>query len=389
MTTSKIVFKFKKVTSRLALIIVLFYMVCQITVITLLIFLLGEQLYTSRYNILLVQSITGLSLMLSIVILGSLIFKCVKTYVRTRSKIAGIYTIAVIALSLQLFSALIYVESTLNGKPHYIYPTRNPWASSSFTDLTIKLFSIYDTTRFISFIAVWMASMLLTKSYAKKIGEKKYWIIVSIPAIYFLFQYSTFLLNQLGVLSPLLTANEPIFPNFYKFILSTVNVGLGILFGISFLILARAFTHERLKYYLIICGTGIMIIFSSNVSTVLVKSVFPAWGVIAISFVLPASFLILIGLDSATSYVAGDIKVRSYISKSKKQFELFRALASAKASTEAENKVHQIIKQFQGNIESEALFASRSELEDIKEYVDEVMTELKKSGRLNNTKSDD
>jgi hypothetical protein len=178
-----------------------------------------------------------------------------------------------------------------------------------------------------------------------------------------------------------------IFPILYNFVLNTVNVGTAILFGISFFILSRALTYEHLKYYLIIFGSGIMIIFSSNVSIILILSAFPAWGVVSISFVLPASFLILIGLDSATFYVAGDNKVRNYL-RSKSQFELFRALASTKASAEAEHKIHQIINQIHKNIEAEALFTSKSESEDIIQYVGEVIAELKKTGtKLDNTKS--
>ena len=309
-TATRIVFKTKKANSRSALIIAYSYIFSQLVVIILLMFLLGEQLVTSTYHVVLVQLIVGISLIISVIIMGSLAIKCLKTYLSTRSKMAGVYAIAIIALSLQLISAFFYVEANLYNKPQYIYPERNPSASYFYTSFNSKLFSLYDVTKIISFIAVWIASLLLTKSYVQKIGKIKYWITVSTPVVYFLFQYSTLLLNQTGMLSSLLMSNESIFRYLYNFILNTVNVGAGILFGISFFILSRALTYEHLKYYLIICGAGVMIIFSSNVSTILILSAFPAWGVVSISFVLSASFFILIGLDSAAFYVAGDIRVR-------------------------------------------------------------------------------
>jgi len=351
------------------------------------VYLLGEQLFTSKYNIFLVQSIVGISLIISASIMVSLAIKCLKTYLSTRSKISGVYAFAIIALSLQLMTAFFYVEANLSNKDQYITPERNPSASYYYTSLNSKLFSLYDISKTISFIAVWTALVLLTKSYAQKIGKIKYWITVSIPLVYFLFQYSPELLNQTGMLSSLLMAKGSLFPNLYSFVLNTVNVGVGILFGISFFILSRALTYEHLKYYLIICGAGIMIIFSSNVSTILILSSFPAWGVISISFVLPASILILIGLDSATFYVAGDVSVRSYL-RSKSQFELFGALASAKASAETENKIKEIIRQIHENIETEAIFTPRSESEDIKQYVGEVIAELKKTSTKSSNCSD-
>jgi len=193
----------------------------------------------------------------------------------------------------------------------------------------------------------------------------------------------------MGILNSVLLANGSIFPNLFNFILNTVNVGTGILFGISFFILSRALNYEHLKFYLIICGAGIMIIFSSNVSTILVLSVFPAWAVVSMSFVLSASFLILIGLDSATVYVAGDTRVRSYLSRNKSQFQLFKAFASAKASSEAEQKIKKIIEQIRNNMETEPLFSPKSESEDIKQYVGEVIAELKKAGNMPDSKKSD
>jgi hypothetical protein len=132
-----------------------------------------------------------------------------------------------------------------------------------------------------------------------------------------------------------------------------------------------------------------MIVFTSSVSTILILSSFPAWGVISISFVLPSSFLILIGLDSVTFYVAGDIRVRSFLSNTQNQFELLRALGSAKASSEAERKIHQLIKQIHNNTEAEALFSPKLESQDIKQYVGEVIAELKNiHGKSSDTKSE-
>jgi hypothetical protein len=64
-TTTRIVFKIKEASSNSALIIAYLHVVSQLMVIILLVYLLGEQLVTSRYNIVLVQLIVGLSLIIS------------------------------------------------------------------------------------------------------------------------------------------------------------------------------------------------------------------------------------------------------------------------------------------------------------------------------------
>ena len=134
-------------------------------------------------------------------------------------------------------------------------------------------------------------------------------------------------------------AEGSLFLYFYNFILNTVNVGTGILFGVSFYILAKSLVYDDLKYYLIICGTGIMIIFSTGVSTIITLALFPAWAIVSLSFVLPASFLFLIGLDSAIYYIATDTLIRRYLYSRRNQFELFQALGHVKASDIVEQKI--------------------------------------------------
>ena len=248
---------------------------------------------------------------------------------------------------------------------------------------------IYEVSESISFIIIWISLILLTKQYAQKIGKIKYSITLSIPMIYFLFQYSPLLLEQMGTLSFLLMAEGSLFLYFYNFVLNTVNIGTGLLFGISFYILSRSLVYDQLKYYLIICGTAIMIIFSSGISTILILAPYPAWAIVSLSFILPASFLLLIGLDSATYYIASDTLIRRFLYRHRKEFELFQALGSSKATDMVERKMNEMIRQQIQNLDLEMLFKPISEIDDIKRYVRKVRIEMKHSAtRMDSSKSD-
>jgi hypothetical protein len=378
-STTRIVFRIKKVTSRGAKLITYIYIVSQVVVMLLLAYLLVEQLTTFRYHTILSDLIVGVSLIVSVVILMSLGFKCVKAYLSTRNKVVGVYGLALLIFSVQLIAAFSYVEANLYKKPEYVTAFRNPWASSFYSSLQSKLLSIYEITKSISFIAVWIASVLLTIQYAQKTGKIKYWITVCIPLIYFLFQYSPLLFHQIGTLSALMMREGSLFVYFYNFILNTVTMGTGVLFGISFFILSRHLIHEQLKYYLIVCGTGFMIILGSSLSTTLVLAPFPAWGIVSLSFILPASFLILIGLDSATFYFASEMSVRRYLTKSRSQFELLLSLGSAEMSASIQRKIDLVSRTIQDDLETETLLKARSESEEIKQYVIEVIAEMKKT----------
>lgn len=385
MISIRLAFKTKKAISHLSLIIRYLYVGSHIAVMISIVYLLIEQIITSRYHIILPELIVGLSLIPSVLILISLAFTNLKSFLSNKRKIVMVYGIAIIAIAAQLIIAFFYIEINLHSKPEIITPDRNPWASYFYTDLQSKISLIYEVSEAISFIIIWIALILLTKQYAKKIGKVKYSMLLSIPMIYFLLQYSPLLLEQIGTLSFLVMAEGSIFLYFYNFILNTVNVGTGILFGISFYILAKSLVYDDLKYYLIICGTGIMIIFSTGISTIVTLAPFPAWAIVSLSFVLPASFLFLIGLDSAIYYIASDTLIRRYLYRYNDQFELFQALGYTKASDIIEQKIHKQL----DNLKDKTFFKPISELEDTKQYIQKVIIEMKQSDtKTDNSKSD-
>jgi hypothetical protein len=385
----RIAFKTKKATSRLSLITKYLYVGSHIAVMGSIAYLLAEQVLTSTYHTLLLDLIVGLSLIPSVLILISLAFTSLKSFSSTKSKILVVYGIAIIAIAVQLIIAFCYIDLNLYSKPGIITPDRNPWASYFYTNLQSKISLSYEISEAISFIIIWISSILLTKQYAQKIGAIKYSITLSIPMIYFLFQYSPLLLEQIGTLSSLLMAEGSLFLYFYNFVLNTVNIGTGLLFGISFYILSRSLIYDNLKYYLVICGTAIMIIFSSGISTILILAPYPAWAIVSLSFILPASFLLLIGLDSATYYIASDTLIRRFLYQHRSQFELFQALGSSKATDMVERKMNEMIRQQLENLEMEMLFKPVSEVEDIKQYVRKVRIEMKQSAtKMDSSKSD-
>ena len=385
----RIAFKIKRSTSHLSLLIRYLYVGSHIAVMGSITYLLLEQILTSMYHTVLLELIVILSLIPSVLILISLAFTNLKSFLSTKSKILVIYGIAIIAIAVQLSIAFCYIELNLYSKPEIITPDRNPWASYFYTNLQSTMSLIYEVSESISFIIIWISLILLTKQYAEKIGKIKYSITLSIPMIYFLFQYSPLLLEQMGTLSSLLMAEGSLFLYFYNFVLNTVNIGTGLLFGISFYILSRSLVYDQLKYYLVICGTAIMIIFSSGISTILILAPYPAWGIVSLSFILPASFLLLIGLDSATYYIASDTLIRRFLYHHRKEFELFQALGSSKATDMVERKMNEMIRQQIQNLDLEMLFKPISEIDDIKRYVRKVRIEMKHSAtRMDSSKSD-
>ena len=169
--------------------------------------------------------------------------------------------------------------------------------------------------------------------------------------------------------------------------LSTANVGSGLLIGISFFILSRSLIYGHLKYFVVMCGIGVMIIYSSSVSQILILTTFPAWSVVSTSFILAAAFLTLIGLGSATLHIAGDVKLRKYLYKFRSQFELFTALSSEEGSAAVERKIQKISKNIYNNLEAEALYVVKPDQYEIKLYVGVIIAEMKRTGSISDNQN--
>jgi len=61
--------------------------------------------------------------------------------------------------------------------------------------LVDKINSFYIIFSIASFIITWIATAVLLRQYSVKLGKVRYWIVVSLPLLYFLFQFVAFILN--------------------------------------------------------------------------------------------------------------------------------------------------------------------------------------------------
>ena len=115
----------------------------------------------------------------------------------------------------------------------------------------------YFITSVMSFVSTWFATVLLLQHYSTKIGRAKYWVIVSIPLVYFLSQFQTILL---GIFTPFRLSDPILFGLTYTLVFSASKPLGGILFGVAFWIVSRGVSHGQVKDYMIISGYGLLLL---------------------------------------------------------------------------------------------------------------------------------
>ena len=135
------------------------------------------------------------------------------------------------------------------------------------------LYNGYVISSILSFIVTWIATAIILNYYSKRIGKIKYWIIVSLPLIYFLSQFNPLFLNWFN---PILGQNLFLYMVFFSIIFSISKALGGILCGITFFIMARK-TNKNiiLRHLLIIVAIGFMLLFVSEQAVSLISFPFP------------------------------------------------------------------------------------------------------------------
>jgi hypothetical protein len=244
--------------------------------------------------------------------------------------------------------------------------------------LTNFINSAYVVSSVISFILLWTATAFLLRHYIQRLGRMTFWIIISVPLVYFLTQYPALIL---GLFAPMLISDPTFFGIFFTLIFALSNLAGGVLFGIAFLTIARNLERNSIvRNYMIISAYGLVLLFLSNQGIILISAggPYPPFGLITISFMGISSYLIMIGIYSSAISVAQDVNLRKSIRSSvREQFEILDSIGTAQMEHEIERKVIRITKKQQENMAEETGIQPSISEDDIRGYLDEVLKEVK------------
>ena len=229
---------------------------------------------------------------------------------------------------------------------------------------------LYFASSVISFILLWMGTALLLRHYSEQLGKAKYWIMISLPLIYFLVQFPASFLNLFGAT---LITSPTFYSTFFILIFALSNLSGGVLFGLAFWTAGRSLIKAgAVKYYMIVSAYGIILLFLSNQGNILISTggTFPPFGLATISLVGLSSYLILIGIYSSAISVSQDIKIRASIRDSVRgQARLLSTIGTAQMEREIERRVVKILKkQQQDMVEETGVQSSMNEI-DVRNYI--------------------
>ena len=248
---------------------------------------------------------------------------------------------------------------------------------TSFPFSLSTLAQVYDYLSIASFVFAWIPTVILLKTYALRFGKAKYWLLVTIPIAYFIFP---FLFDELGTFDYLRLEHGRQFNLVYNIFFSPYRQVGGLLFGIAFFITAMKIKRKDLRGLVMISGIGMTLLYASTVIHGLSYIVAPPFGLVTISFLGLASYMLSIGMVASSKELARDAVVRRELSQiAGKEMSLLRKIGVAEMEKAMIRKIKPIMDKT--NLAEESNLRYDMEQEDYKEMIKEVLDELKVSSK--------
>jgi hypothetical protein len=204
----------------------------------------------------------------------------------------------------------------------------------------------------------------------------KYWVVVTLPLIYFTTQFFSLFFN---LFAPLLRSDPVFYGLILTFIFTFSKLAGALFFGIAFWIAARSIRPDSIvRKYMIMSAYGLMLLFISNGVNGIIVTSYPPFGLATISFMGLASFLLLVGIYSTAISVSEDTKLRQTIRKvALRESKLLDSIGMAQMEQEIIKNTTTLAKKHSDIMKEQTGIYPSMDENDVKDYLEQVIEEVK------------
>jgi hypothetical protein len=342
----------------------------------LLLIILFQMILDSSYDSFLLKAVIWLSYVQAALIIGLLVYRFFSWSRAYRSRVVMLYAIAFSVLFSNVIITILYVNDQLSIYSGYI-SGRGGSSQTVLPPLTqgMTLAQVFQVSSVISYMMMWVSTTILFRSHFKRSRPIIYWIVVCIPLLYFIIQFQPIFIE---LFSTYRIENPINFAIVYTLFLGVSKPIGGILFGIVLWLAGQRIQNDYVRHFMIIAAFGMILFFTSNQAVILVAAPYPPFGLASISFIGLAAYLLFIGFYFSAISVAQDYRLRSTVKKSAdEESRLIGSIGNAQLEEELKRKVLYVVKRQQDSMTEEAGIQSSLTEEEIKEYVEQVIEQIK------------
>jgi hypothetical protein len=238
---------------------------------------------------------------------------------------------------------------------------------------TSQIATVNQIAASVAYVLTWIGTVMLLRPYIHRIGKIKFYAIMGVAMVYYLIQFP---LYDLGYFTPTGESDVEVMNNILIF--SVASIFSGIIFGAAFLSVARTLQKgSALREYMILAAYGLLLFYVAG-SAMATQAAYPPLGLASVSFIGLSCYLIYTGLYSSAISVSQDLTLRQSIRESvKEQSKFLDSMGTAQMESELQNRVLTTAKKASDNMEEESGIESSMTEDDMKDYMEIVMNELK------------
>ena len=346
----------------------------QLTVITFLAVEIVQMAFVNVYNSTLTLLIVFTSFVPSVLFIFLLVVLLVRWFRSSKNFMIIAYAISFSIVCIYLVLSIVYVNVQYTATSEWIKAKslHSTLVNSFVSELSFSFGVTLDALSLLSFVFVWIATVALLRQYRNKIGRTRFWVIITIPLIYFLFPFETYFAN---FSEAMLSGSPVIFSVIYILLFSATKQVGGILFSIVFLTAATKIKQPNLQNSLKIAAIGIAVVFSSIEINSLLYAAYPPYGVLTIMLMPLGSYCLFIGLFASARLASQDKKLRrEFYQSAEKQLAFLQTLGKVQMEEELGKSLKSILKR--SSVLDESKDDYRRE-ENVRELVQEVLDELR------------
>lgn len=346
----------------------------QILTVAIILMIISQMLLLNEYSLVLLKAQIYLSHLSALVFLSFLVFLFVGWLSSKRTFTIILYTIALSLAAVNLVVSLVYFESYFSSAP---LPNVKPYPVVSYVTnfggltITESLSTVFDALSVSSFLIMWIATAIFLSQYRFKMGRIKYFSLMSIPLLYYIFPFH----NYFGDAFLSLLESSPVsYSIIYVLIFSATKQVGALLFSLTFWTASAKVYDNRVRKSLLIKSIGMAILFGTFEIAPLQYHVYPPYGFITQAFVPLGAYLLFVGIFISAKHVARDAQVRKEFYKSAaSQLTLLKTIGVSQMEKELESQVKFV--QNRSGV-SEIMPESQLEEEEVKEILHDVLNEL-------------
>jgi hypothetical protein len=350
--------------------------ITQISMIGIIVTILLQMAIFHKYSIFLLHASTILTHISALVFVSLLIFTFAGWLKSRRNYIIIMFTVSFVLISVTIIVSLVYLESQYSAtrslskdiRPYPIHFVLIQFPSGQWTEI---LSSVFDALSLSSFLTIWLATISLLYQYRYKVGRFRYFIITSIPLIYYLVPLQDYFGN---VFSPLILSSPIAFGMIYVLIFSATKQIGALLFSLAFWTASSMVTNDRVRSSLLTSAIGMALLFGSIEIVTLQYKIYPPYGLVTEAFMPVGAYLLFVGIFTSAINVSRDAKLRKEFYKNAvSQFNLLKTIGVTQMEKELLKEYKPVLAR---SDELEEPRYQPLEQSDVKEIIRDVLQEL-------------